>query len=160
MKAHTALCFGSCRYGYPRQKNAPGVTWRPCRGRRAKATGGEYPGVIMNGTPAKLHAFVMSLSHRPNGYGDLGKNHRSAKLVRVQQQGIPPRAGFRRSSASTTSRPALPREREPGARTGPEILAEVEVMATAILDWLLHRSQVINIKARSYRLKDQEKHIQ
>jgi DNA replication protein DnaC len=42
----------------------------------------------------------------------------------------------------------------------PEILAGDEIMATAILDRLLHRSHVINIKGRSYRLKDLEKLLQ
>lgn len=42
----------------------------------------------------------------------------------------------------------------------PEILAGDEVMATAILDRLLHRSHVLNIKGRSYRLKDLEKALQ
>jgi DNA replication protein DnaC len=42
----------------------------------------------------------------------------------------------------------------------PEILAGDEVMATAVLDRLLHRSHVINIKGRSYRLKDLEKLLQ
>ena len=36
----------------------------------------------------------------------------------------------------------------------PEILAGDEVMATAILDRLLHRSHVLNVTGRSYRLKD------
>jgi DNA replication protein DnaC len=38
----------------------------------------------------------------------------------------------------------------------PEILAGDEVLATAILDRLLHRSHVVNIKGRSYRLRDLE----
>ena len=38
----------------------------------------------------------------------------------------------------------------------PEVLAGDEVLATAILDRLLHRSQVLNIKGRSYRLRDLE----
>lgn len=38
----------------------------------------------------------------------------------------------------------------------PEILADDEVMTTAILDRLLHKSHVLNIKGRSYRLKDLE----
>ena len=42
----------------------------------------------------------------------------------------------------------------------PEVLAGDEVMATAILDRLLHRSHVLNIKGRSYRLKDLEKVLQ
>ncbi len=38
----------------------------------------------------------------------------------------------------------------------PEILAGDEVMATALLDRLLHRCHVLNIKGRSYRLRDLE----
>jgi DNA replication protein DnaC len=36
----------------------------------------------------------------------------------------------------------------------PELLAGDEVLAAAILDRLLHKSQVLNIKGRSYRLRD------
>lgn len=39
----------------------------------------------------------------------------------------------------------------------PEILAGDEVMATALLDRLLHHCHVLNIKGRSYRLKELEK---
>jgi DNA replication protein DnaC len=39
----------------------------------------------------------------------------------------------------------------------PEVLAGDEVMTTAILDRLLHRSHVLNIRGRSYRLRDLEK---
>jgi DNA replication protein DnaC len=42
-------------------------------------------------------------------------------------------------------------------REWPEILAGDEVLATAILDRLLHRSHVVNIKGRSYRLRDIER---
>jgi len=38
----------------------------------------------------------------------------------------------------------------------PEILAGDEVMATALLDRLLHHCHVLNIKGRSYRLRDLE----
>ena len=38
----------------------------------------------------------------------------------------------------------------------PEIMADDEVMTTAILDRLLHKSHVLNVKGRSYRLKDLE----
>jgi DNA replication protein DnaC len=37
-----------------------------------------------------------------------------------------------------------------------ELLAGNEVLTTAILDRLLHRSHVLNIKGRSYRLRDLE----
>lgn len=43
-----------------------------------------------------------------------------------------------------------------GVRDWPEILAGDEVLATAILDRLLHRSHVINIRGRSYRLRELE----
>ena len=39
----------------------------------------------------------------------------------------------------------------------PEILADDEAMATALLDRLLHRCHVFNIKGRSYRLRDLER---
>jgi DNA replication protein DnaC len=42
-------------------------------------------------------------------------------------------------------------------REWPEVLAGDEVLATAILDRLLHRSHVVNIKGRSYRLRDIER---
>ena len=37
-----------------------------------------------------------------------------------------------------------------------ELLAGDEVLTTAILDRLLHRSHVLNIRGRSYRLRDLE----
>ena len=46
-----------------------------------------------------------------------------------------------------------------GIRDWPEILAGDEVLATAILDRLLHRSHVLDIKGRSYRLRDLEQAI-
>ena len=44
-----------------------------------------------------------------------------------------------------------------GIRDWPEIVAGDEVLATAILDRLLHRSHVLDIKGRSYRLRDLER---
>ena len=44
-----------------------------------------------------------------------------------------------------------------GIKDGPEILAGDEVLTTAILDRLLHNSHVLDIKARSYRLRDLER---
>jgi DNA replication protein DnaC len=43
-----------------------------------------------------------------------------------------------------------------GIKDWPEVLAGDEVLATAILDRLLHRSHVLNIKGRSYRLRELE----
>jgi len=44
-----------------------------------------------------------------------------------------------------------------GVKDWPEILAGDEVMATAILDRLLHRCHVLAIRGRSYRLRELEK---
>lgn len=46
-----------------------------------------------------------------------------------------------------------------GIKDWPEILAGDEVLATAILDRLLHNSHVLDIKGRSYRLRDLEKMV-
>ncbi len=43
-----------------------------------------------------------------------------------------------------------------GIRDWPDVLAGDEVLATAILDRLLHRSHVLNISGRSYRLRELE----
>lgn len=47
-----------------------------------------------------------------------------------------------------------------GIRDWPEVLAGDEVLATAILDRLLHRSHVLNISGRSYRLRELERAAQ
>jgi DNA replication protein DnaC len=44
-----------------------------------------------------------------------------------------------------------------GVKDWPEVLAGDEVMTTALLDRLLHRCHVLNIKGRSYRLRDLER---
>ena len=44
-----------------------------------------------------------------------------------------------------------------GIKGWPELLAGDEVLATAILDRLLHRSHVLDVKGRSYRLRDLER---
>ena len=41
-------------------------------------------------------------------------------------------------------------------RDGTELLAGDEVLTAAILDRLLHRAHVLNIRGRSYRLRDLE----
>ena len=42
----------------------------------------------------------------------------------------------------------------------PEILAGDEVMATAVLDRLLHKSHVFSVRGSSYRLRDLERKLQ
>jgi DNA replication protein DnaC len=44
-----------------------------------------------------------------------------------------------------------------GIRDWPEVLAGDEVLATAILDRILHKCHVLDIKGRSYRLRDLER---
>jgi DNA replication protein DnaC len=56
---------------------------------------------------------------------------------------------YERSSTIITTNKAV--------KDWPEILAGDEVMATALLDRLLHRCHVLSIKGRSYRLRDLER---
>jgi DNA replication protein DnaC len=44
-------------------------------------------------------------------------------------------------------------------RDWPELFAGDEVLTTALLDRLLHQSEVLNVKGRSYRLRDLEQHL-
>ncbi len=46
-----------------------------------------------------------------------------------------------------------------GIRDWPEVLAGDEVLATAILDRLLHKCHVLDIKGRSYRLRELEQSV-
>lgn len=46
-----------------------------------------------------------------------------------------------------------------GITSWPEVLAGDEVLASAILDRLLHSASVLNIQGRSYRLKDMEANL-
>lgn len=46
-----------------------------------------------------------------------------------------------------------------GFKDWPELLAGDEILDTAILDHLLHHSHVLNIKGRSYRLRDLEQAV-
>ena len=48
------------------------------------------------------------------------------------------------------------RDSNKSVRDWTELLAGDEVLATAILDRLLHRAHVLNIRGRSYRLRDLE----
>ena len=46
-----------------------------------------------------------------------------------------------------------------GLRDWPQVLAGDEVLATAILDRLLHRSHVVQIDGGSFRLREMEKRL-
>jgi DNA replication protein DnaC len=91
-----------------------------------------------------------------------GKKYMSVALVIVDEVGFQPlsrlEAGmlfrlvsyrYQRGSMILTTNKSV--------KDWPEILAGDEVMTTALLDRLLHRSHVLNIRGRSYRLRDLEK---
>jgi len=87
----------------------------------------------------------MSRSSRGNGIAYLGRitTHQESVIV---------------CSAPLAPIPLRPRQitTNKGIKDWPEMLAGDEVIATAILDRLLHKSYVLNIKGRSYRLRDLE----
>jgi DNA replication protein DnaC len=91
-----------------------------------------------------------------------GKKHMSVALLVVDEVGFQPlsrlEAGllfrlvsyrYQRGSMILTTNKSV--------KDWPEILAGDEVMTTALLDRLLHKSHVLNIRGRSYRLRDLEK---
>lgn len=88
-----------------------------------------------------------------------GKRYSRAALLIIDEMGFQPMSRqeaslffrmvsyrYERSSTVITTNKAI--------KDWPEILAGDEVMATALLDRLLHRCHVLNIKGRSYRLRD------
>ncbi|MCU0936479.1 MAG: IS21-like element helper ATPase IstB [Gammaproteobacteria bacterium] len=91
-----------------------------------------------------------------------GKKYLSVSLLIVDEVGFQPMSRLeatlffrlvsyryqRGATMITTNKPV---------KDWPEILAGDEVMAAALLDRLLHRCHVLNIKGRSYRLRDLEK---
>lgn len=90
-----------------------------------------------------------------------GKKYMKAALLIIDEMGFQPFSRtdanllfrlisyrYRRGSLCITSNKAV--------RDWPEMLAGDEVLTAAILDRLLHDSHVINIRGRSYRLRDLE----
>jgi DNA replication protein DnaC len=91
-----------------------------------------------------------------------GKKYLSVSLLIVDEVGFQPMSRLeatlffrlvsyryqRGATMITTNKPV---------KDWPEILAGDDVMAAALLDRLLHRCHVLNIKGRSYRLRDLEK---
>lgn len=91
-----------------------------------------------------------------------GKKYMSVALLIVDEVGFQPlsrqEAGllfrlvsyrYQRGSMILTTNKSI--------KDWPEILAGDEVMTTALLDRLLHKSHVLNIRGRSYRLRELEK---
>jgi DNA replication protein DnaC len=91
-----------------------------------------------------------------------GKKYMSVSLLIVDEVGFQPMSRleatlffrlvsyrYQRGSTLITTNKSV--------KDWPEILGGDEVMATALLDRLLHRCHVLNIKGRSYRLQDIER---
>ena len=108
---------------------------------------------------ALLHAARRDADRPPQRLKGL-KYHKSSLLI-IDEMGFQP---LSRSDASLLFRVVNYRydkgstiiTTNKSVKDWPEILAGDEVMATAILDRLLHRSHVLNVTGHSYRLKDLE----
>jgi DNA replication protein DnaC len=89
------------------------------------------------------------------------RKHMNVALLVIDEMGFEP---MRREEASLFfrlvsyryGRGAIAITTNKGIADWPEMLAGDEVLATAILDRLLHRSHVLNISGRSYRLRELE----
>jgi DNA replication protein DnaC len=89
------------------------------------------------------------------------RNYMSTALLLVDELGFEP---MTRQEASLFFRLVTYRYRRgaifittnKSVRDWTELLAGDEALATAILDRLLHKAHVLNIKGRSYRLRDLE----
>ncbi len=90
-----------------------------------------------------------------------GRKYMSSSLLLIDEMGFDPmnreEAGlFFRLVSYRYARGAMIITTNKSIRDWTELLAGDEVLAAAILDRLLHRSHVLNIKGRSYRLRDLE----
>jgi DNA replication protein DnaC len=91
-----------------------------------------------------------------------GKKYLSAALLIIDEMGFQTMtrqeaALFFRMVSYRYQRGAVLITTNKAVKDWPEMLAGDEVMATALLDRLLHRCTVLGIKGRSYRLKELEK---
>ncbi len=91
-----------------------------------------------------------------------GKKYMSVALLIVDEVGFQPlsrqEAGlFFRLVSYRYQRGSMVLTTNKSVKDWPEVLAGDEVMTTALLDRLLHKSHVLNIRGRSYRLRDLEK---
>ncbi|MYZ47881.1 hypothetical protein E4O86_09175 [Rhizobiales bacterium L72] len=89
------------------------------------------------------------------------RKYMSTALLLVDELGFEPMTRqevslFFRLVAYRYGRGAILITTNKGIRNWTELLAGDEALATAILDRLLHRADVLNIKGRSYRLRDLE----
>jgi len=94
-----------------------------------------------------------------------GKKYNSVSLLIIDEVGFQPMTRqeaslffrlisyrYQRGSTIITTNKAV--------KDWPEILAGDEVMATAVLDRLLHKSHVFSVRGSSYRLRDLERKLQ
>jgi DNA replication protein DnaC len=91
-----------------------------------------------------------------------GKKYLKVSLLAVDEVGFQPMSRqeaslFFRLVSYRYQRGATLITTNKAVKDWPEILAGDEVMATALLDRLLHHCQVLNIKGRSYRLRELER---
>lgn len=92
------------------------------------------------------------------------KKYLSSSLVIIDEVGFDPMTRqeaslFFRLVSHRYQRGSILITTNKGIQDWPEILAGDEVLATAILDRLLHNSYVLDIKGRSYRLRDLERAV-
>ena len=89
------------------------------------------------------------------------KKYMSTALLLIDEMGYDPLTRdeaslFFRLVSYRYGRGAMMLTTNKSIRDWPELFAGDEILATAILDRLLHRSHVLNIKGRSYRLRELE----
>ena len=87
------------------------------------------------------------------------RKHMNVALLIIDEVGFEPMSRFEASLffrlvSHRYGRGSILITTNKGIQEWPEVLAGDEVLATAILDRLLHRSHVLNISGRSYRLRE------
>ena len=87
------------------------------------------------------------------------KKYMSTALLMIDEMGYDPMTReeaslFFRLISYRYGRGAIMLTTNKSIRDWTELLAGDEILATAILDRLLHRAHVLNIRGRSYRLRD------
>jgi DNA replication protein DnaC len=89
------------------------------------------------------------------------RKHLNVALLVIDQMGFEPMSRaeaslFFRLVSYRYGRGSILITTNKGIKDWPELLAGDEILATAILDRLLHHSHVLNFEGRSYRLRDLE----
>ena len=116
-----------------------------------------HPSVTSPDRPVTIPESAVTIPDRPV---TIGRNTHNALLV-IDELGFEPMTRqeaslFFRLVTYRYGRGAILITTNKSVREWTELLAGDEVLTTAILDRLLHRAHVLNIKGRSYRLRDLE----